>query len=211
MDKIYKLENETWEDYAFRNDLFEIIYNKNKEIVDISLPNPDKHNNYMYGVPDFTNNILNKIQQIRAKYHIPYSSNFGEKHFSKKEKSLLSDEDNKLQEKLFAFKEYLEIKQKDIKLKKYKRRIELAKLISETHKEEFEEFLSLQDVYYVPEKNTKEFQEYKETENNIIDKKEKMKNERIELYNKYLKNKEIHLQIIELEKQIDQLKNSLSL
>ena len=47
-----KLDNESWEEYAFRHELFEIIYaDKDKQIIDyINLPNPDK---YCYPVLHF--------------------------------------------------------------------------------------------------------------------------------------------------------------
>ena len=60
-----------------------------------------------------------------------------------------------------------------------------------------------------PPENTKEYQEFKEYQQKKNEKKDKLKKERIDLYHKYMKNKEVRLQIIELKQKISNLKSEL--
>jgi hypothetical protein len=204
-----KFENETWEDYAFRHELFNVIYaDKEKEIIaDVWLPNPDKYYSHVFGDPQFTYIIWNKIEEIRIKYDIPNRvADCNDTRFSCRAIGLMSNEDKERQNTLYALKRFWETKWKNICLKKYKRYNELIKTISETHKEQLDELLLLQPLYARPPGETKEYQEYRDArekeEKYIV---EKNKKERIELYQKYLKKKEIRLQIIELHQKINQL------
>jgi hypothetical protein len=208
-----KLENETWEEYAFRHELFEIRYaDKEQQIIDdVCLPNPDDKF-LTYNETNFTTIIWNKIQEIKRKYKMNgYDCNMN--GFSYAAERRLIREDDERQKKLYALKRFWESKEKDIiaayKLKRYNRYIELTKIISETHKEEFEEVLSMCVIIPYPPENTKEYQEYKEYQDKRQEKRQekikKEKKKRIELYEKYLKNKEIRLQIIELQQKINQL------
>lgn len=208
-----KFENETWEDYAFRHELFNVIYaDKEKEIIDdVCLPNPDKYYSFIFGSPNFAGIIRGKIQNIRIKYNIPDRvADCNETRFSCRAIGLMNNEDKERQNTLYSLKRFWETKWKHIALQKYNRYNELIKKISETHKEQLEELLLLQCLYSSPAGETKEYQEYcdarKNKEKYIV---EKNKKERIELYQKYLKKKEIRLQIIELEQKINQLKTEL--
>ena len=206
-----KLENETWEEYAFRHELFEIKYaDKDQQIIDdVRIPNPDKsYGKYEYYRPTFCSIIWEEIQEIKKKYNMD-GWDCNEMRFSNNAEKRLSKEDNERQKILYALKRIWESKEKDIiksnTMKRYYRYIELTEIISKTHKEEIEELFSISPRMYnhlsLPE-NTKEFQEYKDKREEKI---KKEKKERIELYEKYLKNKEIRLQIIELQQKINQL------
>jgi hypothetical protein len=202
-----KFENETWEDYAFRHELFDVIYaDKEKEIIaDVRLPNPDKYYSHIFGNPEFKCIIWRKIHDIRIKYNIPVDG-CNETRFSWNAIGLMNNEDKERQNALYALKRFWETKWKHIALQKYNRYNELIKIISETHKEQLEELLLLQPLYSRPAGETKEYIEYKDAkekeEKSVV---EKNKKERIELYQKYLKKKEIRLQIIELHQKINQL------
>lgn len=204
-----KFENETWEDYAFRHELFNVIYaDKEKEIIaDVCLSNPDKYYSFLFGSPNFAGIIRGKIQDIRIKYNIPDRvADCNETRFSWRAIGLMNNEDKERQNALYALKRFWETKWKNICLKKYNRYNELIKTISETHKEQLNELLLLQTLYSRPPGETKEYIEYKDAkekeEKYIL---ENNKKERIELYQKYMKKKEIRLQIIELQQKINQL------
>jgi hypothetical protein len=204
-----KLENETWEDYAFRHKVFKIKYEgeeKQENIVDVQIPNPDKlFGKYQFGNPPFSTIVWNEIQEIKNKYNMN-GWHCNEMYFSYAAVRRMSKEDNERQQKLYELKRFWEPKEKDIiasnQLKRYNRRNELIQIISETHKEQLEELLSLSRMY-PPFPNTKE---YKDKEN---EKKKKEEKERIELYQKYMKNKELQTQINELEQKINQLKGQI--
>ena len=204
-----KLENETWEDYAFRNELFIIVYeDKEKQIIgDVCLANPDKYDSY----PSVCFMIWRKIQDIRIKYDIPDQvAECNDKRFSYSAIALMSDKDKERQKKLYELKQFWIKKQENIQFTKYNRRNELIQIISETHKEQLEELLSLGILYSKPPYNTPEYnkceanrkKEEEETKN-------KYKKERIEIYQKYMKNKELQTQINELEQKINQLKGQI--
>ena len=128
--------------------------------------------------------------------------------------SLLSKEDNELQKKLYTLYNFWVPKESAIfdarALKIYNRSVELTKIISETHNEELKELLSINRC---PPPNTKEEKEYiqykKEKEYIHNEKIKESKKENIELYQKYIKNKEIRLKIIELEQEISNLHSEL--
>ncbi len=225
--KMDKLENESWEEYAFRHELFEIIYaDKDKQIIDyIHMPNPDKYCYPVYNICSYCYPLYNicstfhlfiwkKIKIIKNKYSMMRQHDCTYQGFSYFGLSLLSKEDNELQKKLYTLYHFWVPKETAIfaarALKIYNRSVELTKIISETHNEELKELLSINRC---PPPNTKEEKEY------IQDKKEKKhidnekikesKKETIELYQNYLKNKEIRLKIIKLEQEISNLHSEL--
>jgi hypothetical protein len=204
-----KLENESWEEYAFRHELFEIIYaDKEKQIIDyINLPNPDKYSYPVYTIcSTFDGFIWNKIKEIKNKYSNMRSHDCTRRGFSNFGLSLLSNEDNELQQNLYALRDFWQPKERDIfasrHLNQYNRSVELTKVISETHKEELKELLSI--INRRPPLITNEQIEYPQ----YIEEINEGKREVIELYQKY-KNKEILLQIIELEKKVSNLQKKL--
>ena len=166
-----KLENETWEEYAFRNNLFVIKYaNKEKTMIDdITMPihtnvkprhtySNDYHNivncygntTSEIGFMDF---IMHELYNLRDKYKTGcYSSSIDKVEVMTNER----DEDIHRQNWLFKQLEYWE--------KKYTER-QLEKI--------------------------------------------QQKKERVELYQKYLKNKDIQTHIIELEQKINKLKGEI--
>jgi hypothetical protein len=183
-----KLENESWEEYAFRHELFEIIYaDKDKQIIDyINLPNPDKYCYPVYTIcSTFRGFIWEKIKNIKYKYSSMRPHDCTYQGFSYFGLSLLSKEDNELQKKLYTLYHFWVPKEHAIfdvrALKKYNRSV-----------------------------NTKEYFQDKKIKEHIHNEKIKeSKKENIELYQKYFKNKEIRLKIIELEQKISNLHSEL--
>lgn len=214
-----KLENESWDEYAFRNELFIINYvDKEKQIIeDIRYPNPDKlffKNKYIN--LNFERLTRDLIFEIKEKYKMNgHDCSVDCGGFSAAALKRLSKEDYERQQILFSQKRFWDRKGKDIvdynRLKSYNRWNELIKIISETHKEQLEELLSMVDIMEIPSppENTKEYKEFKEYQQKKNEKKDKLKKERIDLYHKYMKNKEVRLQIIELEQKISNLKSEL--
>ena len=193
MDKFDKLDNETWGEYAFRNKLFIINYiDKEKKFIgDIRYPNPDKiffKNKYIN--LNFEMLIRDRIFEIKEKYKINGNDCGGVINAAKLR---LSKEDYERQNILFSQKRFWESKGKDIvdynRLKSYNRWNELIKIISETHKEQLDELLSMIDIQEIPSppENTKEYQEFKEYQEKNKEKMDILKNERIESYHKYQK------------------------
>lgn len=101
------------------------------------------------------------------------------------------------------------------------RYLELKAIISETHKETLNELLTIIEDYPKPPPAsliwTSEYIDYarylsiRRTENDkkMKEKQLKEQKERVELYQKYLKNKDIRIQMLELEKKLNQLKSEL--
>ena len=165
-----KRENESWEDYSFRNGIYKIIY-ENDKIIDVILPEPD---NIIWGNT--------------------------EGRFSKIIKLLLEDDDNIIEHhetrnKLNVLKKYWTDKEKEfmeINLLRLKKRYnELEEIISKSYHNELQELLNI--GHYIGLSNV----------HKII---KKDKNKRVELYLKFLKNKEIKEQIEDMESKIKELK-----
>ena len=226
-----KLENETWEEYAFKNMLVKITYtDKEQQIIDnISIPNPniiDKrtcdwgyymgcvYNFNLHNRLSFMDFIMHEIYTLRDKYKLGW---YCEVIKSVENMTTEREEDINRQKWLFKELEFWEKKwHESLTLKmrvsgcyktdkdKEKERIqgemdknrylELKTIISETHKEQLDEFYSL--IWKVRPILVKEEQQSE-------------KQERIEIYQKYLKNKEIRLQISELEQKLIQLQGEL--
>jgi len=221
-----KLENETWEEYAFKNNLFKIKYaDKEQQIIDdIILPNPNIINNrhydslyYMgcvnscYVKIGFLEFIMHEIYTLREKYNTGcYSSPIQLVEQMTKER----EEDIERQKWLFKELTFWEkqwnhnwvininTENEDIKKEKETKQrekdklryLELKIIISETHKAQLDELLSLFN-HIRPEL----MKEEKQIE----------KNNRIELYQKFLKNKDIKSQINALEQKINKLKGEI--
>ena len=171
-----KLENESWEEYAFRKDLFTIqetgCINKIKE-VNIT---PECHF------------IMNELYKIRDKYKMRRYDVYDDK--------TITPEDLIYWRWLIARRYFLETeRQKKYEVdknKKENRYKELVSIISETHKEHLNELLEVMPVeqYYL---RTREYHKKRMDRN-------------LELYNKYMKNKELIVQINELEIKLNELK-----
>ena len=236
-----KLDNETWEDYAFRNNLFVIKYaDKEKTVIDdITMPihtNVDSRHTYSndyhskvnyssntYTKIGFMDFIMHEIYNLRDKYKTGcYGTPISKVELITKER----EEDIHRQNWLFKQMDYWEKKytEKTKEIQKEReetqkrlvdlknRYFELKAIISESHKEQLDELLAIVRVSSIPILEGKGIQseikihswaEEREKENT------QKKKERIELYEKYLKNKEIQTQIMELEQKLNQLKGQI--
>jgi hypothetical protein len=219
-----KLDNETWDEYAFKNNLFKIKYTDNdKQIIhDICIPNPNIINHrtcdwgyYMscvYGGYNghnagFLEFIMHELYTLRDKYklaaycvHIEFVENNTEER----------KEDINRQKWLFKELEFWERKWREsfnckvIKDKEQiiqrendkNRYLELKAIISKTHEEQLDELIEL----------SKHVEPIIRIEKIQIEKKE-----RIKLYQDFMKNKKIHLEISILEEKINQLKEEIVL
>ena len=230
-----KLDNETWEDYAFRNNLFVIKYgNKAKTVIDdINIPIHTNlserhydaevyHNRIGFGDSRylcFIDFIMSELYNLRNKYITgSYDSPIQMIIDITKER----EEDINRQKWLFkqlAYWEQIYMENEIEKKHKENERIlnskaryfELKTILSETHKEQLDELLTIIRGSSIPllegeiERNIYSEAYWRERD---IEKKQKKK-ERIELYEKYLKNKEIQTQIMELEQKLNQLKSQI--
>ena len=191
-----KLENETWEDYAFRNELFIIVYDENdKSIIrDVIIPIHDKIIDY--DTSDRYTTQIDKLLSICGKHNLLPET----------------EEDFKKRQRLYDLKRFWTAEEKKImpinRLKMYNRYKELITKISETNKDDLEELLNIKSTH--PPEGTPEHkdwlrrQKYSCSERFINDSKK-----RIEMYNIYIKNKEIYRQINEMEEKIKQLKSGI--
>jgi len=219
-----KSDNETWDEYAFKNNLFKIKYTDNdKQIIDdIGIPNPTIINNrtcdwgyYMscvYGGHDagFLEFIMHEIYTLRDKYtlaayyiHIEFVENM-----TTERKEDITRQKWLFKEAQFWERKFLEsLKCKVINLNKDKEQIiqreidknrylELKAIISKTHEEQLNELIAL--FNHVEPMLRRERIEIE-------------KKERIKLYQNFMKNKKIHLEISILEEKINQLKEELVL
>ena len=190
-----KLDNETWEDYAFRNELFIIVYDENdKSIIrDVIIPIHDK---IIYNdTSDRYTTLIDKLLSIK-------NNPFPE-----------TEENYKKRLRLYDLKRFWTVEEKKImpinRLKMYNRYKELKTKISETHKDELEELLNIKSGGHPPD-GTPDYDDWlhghkyncSERFNNVAKK-------RIAMYNTYMKNKEIYRQINEMEEKIKQLKSDI--
>jgi hypothetical protein len=237
-----KLENETWEEYIFRNNLFVIKYaDKEQQVIDdITMPlhtnlNQKHHNEEVYhnritfgetSYICFIDFIMSELYNLRNKYKMgSYCDSISKVEQMTKER----EEDIHRQHWLFKQLAYWENKytenerdkkerergKKQEEMNVKNRYFELKTTISESHKEQLDELLAIvrDSSICILEGETKSnmySREYwcnkeKEKENE----KNQKKKERVELFQKYLKNKDIQSQIIELEKKIIQLKSEI--
>jgi len=223
-----KLETETWEEYAFKNNLFKIRYaDKDQHIIndvninDVNIPDATILNNrhcdwgyYMNcvynGKVGFLDFIMHEIYTLRDKYKT------GMYLFPiQLVENMTKEREDDIERQQWLFKEeafwekqwlqsltrvpYMNEEQKETlrreKEERDKQRYhELKSIISETHKESLEELLAL-------------FTHIQPALRNEIRQAESQ--ERIKAYQKYLKNKEIKSKIVELEQQLNQLKDEL--
>ena len=189
-----KLDNETWEDYAFRNELFIIVYDENdKSIIrDVIIPIHDKIIDY-----DTSDRYTTLIDLLSIKNN-PFPE---------------TEENNKKRLRLYDLKRFWTVEEKKImpinRLKMYNRYKELKTKISETHKDELEELLNIKSCGHPPS-GTPEHNDW--LHGHKYNCSERFKNDskkRIEMYNIYMKNKEIYRQINEMEEKIKQLKSGI--
>ena len=228
-----KLENETWEEYAFRNNLFVIRYaDKEKTVIDdITMPihtNVDSRHTYSndyhskvnscntYTKIGFMDFIMHEIYNLRDKYKTGcYGTPISKVELITKER----EEDIHRQNWLFKQMYYWEKKYMENEIeKKHKenerilnstaRYVELKTILSETHKEQLDELLTIIrgssiSLLEGEIKRNISWEAYWREENT------QKKKERVELYEKYLKNKVIQTQIMELEQKINKLKGEI--
>ena len=189
-----KLDNETWEDYAFRNELFIIVYDENdKSIIrDVIIPIHDKIIDY--DTSDRYTKLIDELLYIK-------NNSFPE-----------TEENYKKRLRLYDLKRFWTAEEKKImpinRLKMYNRYKELITKISETHKDDLEELLNIKSNH--PPSGTPEYEVWLRRPKYSCS--ERFKNEskkRIEMYNTYMKNKEIYRQINEMEAKIKQLKSGI--
>jgi hypothetical protein len=190
-----KLDNETWEDYAFRNELFIIVYDENdKSIIrDVIIPIHDK---IIYNdTSDRYTTLIDKLLSIIPKI-LPET----EEYFKKRVR-------------LYDLKRFWTVEEKKImpinRLKMYNRYKELKTKISETHKDELDELLNIKSGGHPPD-GTPDYDDW--LHGHKYNCSERFKNDakkRIEMYNIYMKNKEIYRQINEMEEKIKQLKSDI--
>ena len=251
-----KLDTESWEDYAFRNNLYKIKYSyKDVSVIDdIIIPTDTltyRHYNakqYIsninenYGVrPSFLEFIMYELYNFKTYYNLNFvidgihvkpehmteqvvkdtkrqwwlrrEMDFWERQYGTKMR-----EDEKENEKNRILNEQ---KHEDKKT----RFIELKSNISETHKEQLEEIICIMKTTNIGflegiDKNpfrknrqqewNKEYDEKRKIEEVETDRKRVgEKKDRIELYQKYLKNKDIQTQITELEQKLTKLKSEI--
>ena len=224
-----KLDNETWDEYALKNNLFKIKYTDNdKQIIhDICIPNPNIINNITYDWgyymscvyggynghhAGFLEFIMHELYTLRDKYKTGcYSSPI------QMIINMTNEREEDIHRQKWLFKElpfwerkYWEssrckvikdkeqndkeqIIQREIDKNRY---LELKAIISKTHEEQLDELISL----------SKHVEPILRSEQIQIEKKE-----RIKLYQDFMKNKKIHLEISILEEKINQLKEELVL
>jgi hypothetical protein len=228
-----KLENETWEEYAFRNNLFVIKYTDKEKttIHDITMPihtnvnsrhtySNDYHSKVNYSSNTYTeigfmDFIMHEIYNLRDKYKTGcYGTPIPKVELMTKER----EEDIHRQNWLFKQMDYWEKKYTEKKKEILKEReeeekrlvnvknryFELKANISESHKEQLHELLA------IVEGSSIEILEGIEEKYSWCGEKETThKKKRVELYEKYLKNKEIKTQITELEDKINKLKGEI--
>ena len=213
-----KLDNESWEEYALRNELFEIKYADDKQIIDeVIIPNPDFYYGFLFNddvvnKTPFKDIIWCKIEEIARKYNLVSRQYHRDDGLSNKAKQLLTNEDNERIKYLYESYKYWKEKENNLYLTKNDRYVELIKIISETHKEQLKELLSMIRGGRLPihPNDEEQVKQQKEEEKKINEqKKEILKKEHIELYHKYQKKNKIKTQIIELKKQITQLNEEL--
>jgi hypothetical protein len=228
-----KLDNETWEDYAFRNNLFSIKYaDKEKTVIDdINIPIHTNlsqrhydaevyHNRIGFGgYICFIDFIMSELYNLRNKYNTGcYSAPIQMIINMTKER----EEDIHRQNWLYRQLAYWENKytenerdkkerERGKKQKEKNRYFEIKTTISESHKEQLDELLSIirgSSIQLLEGEIKSNI--YSEEYWFEIERKEKEnKKKRIELYQKYLKNKEIKTQIMELEQKLNQLKGQI--
>ena len=189
-----KLDNETWEDYAFRNELFIIVYDENdKSIIrDVIIPIHDKIIDN--DTSDRYTTLIDKLIPIDCR-----NDPFPEEKLKKRRR-------------LYDLRRFWAVEEKKImpinRLKMYNRYKELVTKISETHKDELEELLNIKSNY--PPSGTPDYDDWLHGHKYICS--ERFKNDskkRVEMYNTYMKNKEIYRQINEMEEKIKQLKSGI--
>ena len=239
-----KLDNETWEEYALRHNLFKIKYTDadNSIIDDIYIPDykiaNHRHHNWKqyfkniediqaYSCLGFMEFIMYELYKLCDKYKHNYYYVIIK---TSDDISLQRELDINRQAWLFKQLDYFDKKhilnmseeeqqiinnKKLLIINEHQRFDELKLHISETHKEQLDEIITLirkqceKDIiekctYGCP--NNPRLRLTLEELANIS--KEKRK-KRIELYEKYIKNKEIQTKITELEQQINNLKVEL--
>lgn len=213
-----KLDDETWAVCAFKHEAFYIVYaDKEKQIIDdVRFADPENKYPYTkeYGRSYGSDIIWRKIEEIAKKYRLD-GRQYDRNGFSFSAQKIMKTEDIEQHKKLYALYQFWQTKEKDYQLKKYNRYMELIKIISETHKEEFEELSKIAHISppYLPPDTIEYKEKYKETTEEIkkryTEKLTREKLVRVEIYQKYLKNNEIRSQINELEQKINKLKSEI--
>jgi hypothetical protein len=233
-----KSENETWEEYAFRNNLFVIKYSDKEKttIDDITMPIHTNLNQKHYNAEVYHNRInfgetsyvcfidfiMSELYNLRNKYKL---FSYCDQILCTKVEPITKEREEDILRQIWLFKQlaywekkYNEKKTVDVKPVDVKNRyLELKSTISESHKEQLDELLAIvrggslfiQQLEGEYKSNMYSGDYWCTKEKEIEYEKIKKKKERVELYQKYLKNKEIKTQIMELEQKINQLKGEI--
>lgn len=226
-----KLENETWEDYAFRNNLFAIKYayaGKEKTIDDITMPihtivNPRYFDVYHY--IGYSNNetskigfmefIMYEVYNLKRKYNTGFYGspiNCKVEHMTKEREEDINRQNWLFKQLDYWEKKYYENVHEKLNVKKQvdvnTRYFELKSILSERHKEQLDELLAIIRGSSIPLLEG-EIKSNMYSEEYWRDKTKQNKKNRIDLYEKYLKNKDIQTQIMELEQKLNQLKSQI--
>ena len=237
-----KLDNETWEDYAFKNNLFAIKYaDKEKTVIDdINIPIHTNLNKKHYNTEVYKNRIsfgessyicfidfiMSELYNLRNKYNTGYYDIPIQMIINMTKDR---EEDINRQKWLFQQLSYWENKymenerdknerergkkQKEMDIKN--RYFELKTKITLIHKEQLDELLaiirgsSIQRLEGEIKSHMYSDEYWREKDKENEREKIQNKKKRIELYEKYLKNKDIQIQIMELEQKLNQLKGQI--
>jgi hypothetical protein len=237
-----KLDNETWEDYAFKNNLFAIKYaDKEKTVIDdINIPIHTNLNKKHYNAEIYKNRIsfgdssyicfidfiMSELYNLRNKYNTGYYDCSIQIIINMTKDR---EEDINRQKWLFQQLAYWENKymenerdknerergknQKEIDIKN--RYFELKTKITLIHKDQLDELLaiirssSIERLEGEIKSNMYSDEYWREKDKENEREKIQNKKKRIELYEKYLKNKDIQIQIMELEQKLNQLKGQI--
>ena len=247
-----KLDTESWEDYAFRNNLFLVKYsdNEKKIVSDVCIPihtniteldyHPDIVKSYLYKINSLDNEscdigfmdfVMYELVKLKDKYGLKdVQTIIPTVDQMTKER----EEDISRQDWLYCQLSYWDNKYKTKKetenkilVDKKTRYFELKSKISETRREQLDELLAIAKSITLPVLDgecksvlyTEEYWSKRENDENrktkwTEDKRphvQKMeKSKRIELHDTYFKNKNILIQIAELEQKLSILKSELA-
>ena len=227
-----KLENETWEDYAFRNNLFVIKYvhnGKEKTINDIAMPihtivNPRHFDVYGSNIDHYNNEtskigfmdfIMYEVYNLKRKYNTWFYGapiDCKVEHMTKEREEDINRQKWLFKQLVYWEKKYTDKFHEEISVKNQvdvkTRYFELKSILSERHKEQLDELLNIIRDSSIPLLEG-EIKSYMYSDEYWHDRTKQNKKNRIDLYEKYLKNKDIQTQIMELEQKLNQLKSQI--
>jgi len=247
-----KLDTETWEDYAFRNNLFLVKYsdNEKKIVSDVCIPihtnitecnyHPDIVKSYLYKINilgnascdiGFMDFIVYELVKLKDKYGLKDVTTVipkGDKATNEREDDI--DRQDWLYCQLSYWDTKYETKKENenkILVDKQKRYFELKTKISEGCREQLDELLTIVKSVTIPvlegeQKSVLYTEEYWRKRENDETRKTKWADDkrpyvqkmetskRVDLHETYFKNKNLSIQISDLEQKISILKSELT-